>query len=649
MSNAVIDGLFQGVAFKATILLIAATLLVFALRRSSAALRHSVWAAALGGLVMLPLLMGVLPDWQVDMGALSTVDPALPQIEPAITHATATASSSPVATTASEVADIVPGNVASGALTAPNRPQSGFHWLLAIWAFGFSVVGLWVAAGVAGARRLRKQSKPIDANEASWTAALERAKSRAGIDETVAIAWGETITTPVIVGLWRPLIVMPRNSAQWSLDRLEDVLVHELAHLRRSDNLFNLIGRLACALFWFHPVAWYAARRLRVEREHAADDVVLESGAKATQYAEHLLNVAQGVKPSRVLAAAALVNESPIGGRISALLDRRRSHKPLSRRMGWIATTLAAAIILPLACAKPKATNTRVTYGHELVLQPTNGIRTGQLERSVPVLEKRLRHSGVKGAAVTVDGDQIRISLPKFDANRLGQIKRILAQRGVIEMIIVDEDADYIKMLAEHARGDASAQQLGISVSNDMWTTHDGIQRQGPMLIGPSEQVLKEYVNGVTKTAAALQLPAHLRMTYEGYDSGSKWRTQVLDKNEGMTLLPIKEAAVGYESCSFQVFNYGVFCDREGSDEVVIAFHTRDVKRFADLTSTNVGARLAILIDNRVSWAPVIQTKIDGGRVSVSLQDEGAAQELADVLAGGSLSAELKIVEDKTL
>src|SRR5207248_8374294 len=76
----------------------------------------------------------------------------------------------------------------------------------------------------------------------------------------------------------------------WSSDVCSSDL-HELAHVRRRDLVGHTLGRIACALYWFHPLVWTAARHLRAESERACDDLVLSCGARASDYADHLLDI----------------------------------------------------------------------------------------------------------------------------------------------------------------------------------------------------------------------------------------------------------------------------------------------------------------------------------------------------------------------
>src|SRR5205085_4238148 len=100
-------------------------------------------------------------------------------------------------------------------------------------------------------------------------------------------------TMPMTAGLLQTAIFLPADAADWTQERREAVLLHELAHVRRGDLSTQLVARLAVALYWCNPLVWVAWRAFVKEREHAADDAVLLSGARASDYADHLLSVAR--------------------------------------------------------------------------------------------------------------------------------------------------------------------------------------------------------------------------------------------------------------------------------------------------------------------------------------------------------------------
>jgi beta-lactamase regulating signal transducer with metallopeptidase domain len=335
MPGPLLDDFVVQLGIKATMLLVAAALLVALLRRSSAAVRHRVWAATLASLVVLPLLAGILPSWNLNL--------------PGVSVSSSSFVDGPSAASAA-FAEVAAGHGMTRALSPDGPERVPGPWTLLLWGGGLAGVGVWILSGMVGARRLRRTEL---AQQGAYTFMLERARERTGVQTPVGLATSAALSVPVVVGLRHPVIVLPGSASEWPEERLERVLVHELAHVGRRDNLFNLVGRFACALFWFHPLVWIAAHRLRLECEHAADDVVLSAGARASDYARDLLSLAGGARAERATAAVALMNRTPVARRISALLDPRRSHVPAPQRVGVLATLASGSAVLLLACVTP--------------------------------------------------------------------------------------------------------------------------------------------------------------------------------------------------------------------------------------------------------------------------------------------------------
>src|SRR5215472_15923188 len=119
-----------------------------------------------------------------------------------------------------------------------------------------------------------------------------------------------------------PTIVLPQSAESWSDDRRRAVLFHELAHVKRHDLLGHTLGRLACALYWFHPLVWTAAKRLRAESERACDDLVLTCGARPSDYAQHLLDMVTNVRDHGApIMALPMARKKEFEGRMLAILD----------------------------------------------------------------------------------------------------------------------------------------------------------------------------------------------------------------------------------------------------------------------------------------------------------------------------------------
>jgi HEAT repeat protein len=165
-----------------------------------------------------------------------------------------------------------------------------------------------------------------------------------GLDEPPRLLLSHDAKMPFACGLATPTIVLPAESESWSHERRLAVLLHELAHVRRRDLAAHTLGRLVCAVYWFHPLVWTAARKLRDESERACDDLALACGTRATDYAEHLLDIVTSVRRETTpMVALAMARRKEFEGRMLAILDPELRHSTPSRRQS---TALIAALVL---------------------------------------------------------------------------------------------------------------------------------------------------------------------------------------------------------------------------------------------------------------------------------------------------------------
>ncbi len=176
----------------------------------------------------------------------------------------------------------------------------------------------------------------------------------AGVRRHVEVLCTAGVPGPVTSGFVRPIILLPADADSWSDERRRVVLVHELAHIARSDYAAQLIATVACALLWFHPLVWLAAARMRAEAEHAADDRVLAAGIASIAYASHLLELARiETRLARSpVAAVGMVAASRLERRFAAILEPTRSRGAVSRRIRIAATSLTAAAMVPVAAVR---------------------------------------------------------------------------------------------------------------------------------------------------------------------------------------------------------------------------------------------------------------------------------------------------------
>ena len=166
-----------------------------------------------------------------------------------------------------------------------------------------------------------------------------------------AVRVSSSIRTPMTWGVIRPVILLPTYVASWSAEERDVVIRHERAHIERRDWMWQAFAQVMTAIFWFHPLMWLAARQLRNEAEHAADDVTLAGGIQAPDYADRLMAVARQYTGRSTAAGAgvAMLRHPALAERVAAILDAGRIRKSASvgARIGVLLA--AVAVLVPLS------------------------------------------------------------------------------------------------------------------------------------------------------------------------------------------------------------------------------------------------------------------------------------------------------------
>ncbi|WP_454774429.1 M56 family metallopeptidase [Janthinobacterium tructae] len=153
--------------------------------------------------------------------------------------------------------------------------QAWMPALVLAWSAGVGLMSLRLCLGLAWVGRLRRQA--VEA-PAIWQARLDALALRMGLHRRPPLKLHGGLTSPVTVGFWRPVILLPAALLSgMPVALLEALLAHELAHVRRWDYLVNLLQSVAEALLFFHPVVWWLSARMRAEREQVADALAAQA------------------------------------------------------------------------------------------------------------------------------------------------------------------------------------------------------------------------------------------------------------------------------------------------------------------------------------------------------------------------------------
>ena len=304
---------------KVTVLLAIAFGSLPLLRNASAAIRHIVCASALAGTLLLPFSLFAPPSAGILTIGTDTIE--------VIARATV----SPAA-----------------------------HWPLTnifalVWAAGTAVLMTRIAIGYLTLRRLLRHAVPLEVT-------------------SPVPAFFADISVPVVCGIFQPVILLPRAAEHWTASQREAALTHELHHVERKDLWTMLTGHLVCAIYWFHPLAWAVARRMRDEQESACDDAVLASGFDPASYAEALVAAARNITSTRLIGCHMLTS-STLKSRIARLFDNGLPR--ISSRTALLAAAAVSLAVVAVVGTVAAAPQTQAP--DETIYKVGNGITAPKL------------------------------------------------------------------------------------------------------------------------------------------------------------------------------------------------------------------------------------------------------------------------------
>ena len=340
---------------KSVVIFAAAGLFGLALRRRSAAVRGLVWSLAIVGCLVVPFFSLTLPQWKVGVLPATSegfeaarwtdnrqaVTPPVPIVAgplPSTTTSSTQTTSTPVQSK--------PVTSENGILQS-NMSETGFtslhwtEWIAVCWAGGvlFLITRLIVGIGVV------------------WHVSICSNNFNSLIPHTppnwrgpVSVRQSDAVTVPMVWGLFRPVILLPADAEEWSPEQQRAVMLHELAHIQRQDWLMQTMAQITCAVYWFNPLLWFAARRMRIEVERACDDHVLNAGYQSTDYAQHLLDIVRNIRKAGTAtrSAVAMARSSKIEGRLQTILAKHRNRKPMTKIAVAIGLLTLICFVVPM-------------------------------------------------------------------------------------------------------------------------------------------------------------------------------------------------------------------------------------------------------------------------------------------------------------
>jgi beta-lactamase regulating signal transducer with metallopeptidase domain len=329
---------------KATVILVAAFGADTLLRRRNVLLCTAMWNAVLLAMLVLPIAALVLPEVPVPIlrsTPTATAAPgerAVPEelqgtsfyVNELVTNA---AIASPVRETASPF--------------SLDRIRSRFTVGIAIavvYAAGVMIGLIRLTIALAATARLRVTGMVVAC--ADWQERLADWQDRLCCSE-VELRQSNHVQVPLVIGFFRPAILLPQHMVAELKTRCRDaVIVHELAHVLRSDFGWQLVLRILQAVLWFHPLIWLAERRIHFVRERACDDFTIHALGSGNKYANTLLAIASRLVGRSTFGLGLAVTRTPqIAARIEAIATSQGNPSCLLSARGRLAAFSACLLL----------------------------------------------------------------------------------------------------------------------------------------------------------------------------------------------------------------------------------------------------------------------------------------------------------------
>ncbi len=288
------------------------------------------------------------------------------------------------------------------------RLASAVRYLPAFWLTGSLLAQLMLATGLIGVRRLRRSARMIESGDIPRR--LRALANSLRIARSVGVGVCDRLAVPVLLGIIRPIILLPPAALSgWTIEQLEMVLLHELAHLRRWDNLINILQRVVESLLFFHPVVWWLSGWLRLEREVCCDRLVVGRLGEPVAYAEMLVALAESNHRERAAVVAMADRQVLIRIRRLLNIEDRSMKLTMPEGIGLLGALIVGTLLvfgLQAAQAEPRAESNesiREALGkatQNVVAMPKGGLKYDFRVDTLANIAKAQMKLGDRAAAV---------------------------------------------------------------------------------------------------------------------------------------------------------------------------------------------------------------------------------------------------------
>ncbi|GAA4460362.1 hypothetical protein GCM10023093_02860 [Nemorincola caseinilytica] len=196
-------------------------------------------------------------------------------------------------------------------------------------------------------RQLRSLTSTAASTPATeWTGFVNMWRHNFGISRPVRIMLSERVNVPMMLGALKPVILLPVATINHlTTEQVESIIMHELAHIKRHDYLFNLVQTVVETILFFNPFVWLMSSVIRREREHCCDDLVVSCAADPLHYARALALLEEDRMNNNSLSLAATGSRNQLFDRIKRIMEMKKENIA-HRRYSLVVVAVAAALFI---------------------------------------------------------------------------------------------------------------------------------------------------------------------------------------------------------------------------------------------------------------------------------------------------------------
>jgi bla regulator protein blaR1 len=318
-------------------------------------------------------------------------------------HQNTAAISATSRTTAAATIETVGNPTPASTSTAAHTVQNGVETLIqyfnahaaivvVIWFIVFMARFVKVLSGLVYAQRVRHyQTSPAPAH---WQQRLAQLLEKLRISRPVSLLESAVIKIPMVVGVLKPVVLVPVGMlTHISPEQVESILIHELAHIRRQDYLFNLIQHLVDTLFFFNPALVWVSSLIRGERENCCDDVAISQTHSRRQLISALVSFHEYTQSSNGFALQFAGKENQVVKRVKRIVHKKNHSLNAGERIVLMSSILLlSAAFITTKSSRPETPSTSA----KVAPHPARVTATTAAAQSIPVPAKKTQPASIK-------------------------------------------------------------------------------------------------------------------------------------------------------------------------------------------------------------------------------------------------------------